>query len=178
MLNINLLVLPLHWKFTSTPAQLGRGNARSLETAREYGSLIALLCPVSGRFLMLTCDPKVPALWVLQSPPRSCIASKSSGPCFSPCHHSAVLASWQGEHTCRCLAGWQRLTLGAGASIKRMHGILVKPGRKDDWRRYCCPTAPHSSVLQRLSLQPELNPWPVPVAVSGLTLPESPSVKE
>lgn len=43
MLNINLLVLPLHWKFTSTPAQLGRGNAHSLQTAGEYGLLIALL---------------------------------------------------------------------------------------------------------------------------------------
>lgn len=172
MLNINLLVLPLHWKFTSTPAQLGRGNARSLETAGEYGLLIALLH--RSRF------------WQVSSantrPKGSCFVGPALSPlvlhCFKilqrtlfplpllrsagsrvreVCLPAALPPSWQGEHTCNSLTGWQRLTYGAGASTECVHGILIKPGRKEDWRRYWCPIAPHSSAPQHLSLQPELH---------------------
>lgn len=99
MLNINLLVLPLHWKFTSTPAQLGRGNARSLETAGEYGLLIALLH--LSRFWQVSSAnmrPKGscfvgPALSVSSSPRDLHCFEVLQHACFSPCRHSGVQAA-------------------------------------------------------------------------------------
>lgn len=63
---------------------------------------------------------------------------------------AALPPSWQGEDACSSLTGWHRLAYGAGASIKCVHGILIKPGRKDDWQHYCSPIASHSSALQHL----------------------------
>lgn len=140
MLNINLLVLPLHWKFTSTPAQLGRGNTPWKQPENTVLWLYFYNCPFSGRFLVLTQDPKVPASWVLCSLPESCVASKSpirsilasvSAPC-SCCRvqpwQGALLAS---QHTRNSPTAWQRPTHGEGASIKHMDGVLIKPGRSE-----------------------------------------------
>lgn len=110
MLNINLLVLPLHWKFTSTQAQLGRENEAPWKR-QDYISLIALLhVPRSWQVPRANRRPKgscflgparslSPAL--LQSSPAQAPECKQQGTGELP---AALPPNWHGEHGSSSLA--------------------------------------------------------------------------